>query len=149
MANKSPEQKLIDLFIQTLNNHSESQLQIETLHNSNCKSKTFADIEFLSKEGDTWAIEAKSNDSSDKYNSVHKLFGELLKETGRNNRDSANICLLISNESKSFYSRLFQSIKRNKFIEFGNLIPITHVFTLDSSKISTLTWTELYDYYQV
>lgn len=147
MANRRPEQNLIDAFIEALQTHTDEHICIETLHNSNCKARKYADIEFTSKSGQRWAIEAKSNDSKDAHNSVHKIFGELLKETGRSNRENCLIGILIPEDSKSFYSRLFQSISRDKFIEFGNLIPVDNVFTHGSSGVEQITWAGLYDHH--
>ena len=88
LANRSPEQNLIDLFVEALNQHENEEIKIKILHNKSCRSQTFADIEFTSASGMRWAIEVKSNDSKDAHNTAHKIFGELLKETGRENRDA-------------------------------------------------------------
>ena len=79
MANRTPEQDLIDIFVNHLQQHADEEICISKIINSNCKSKKFADIEFKSKANLHWVIEAKSNDSEDRYNTVHKIFGELLK----------------------------------------------------------------------
>jgi len=147
LANRSPEQNLINGFVESLYSHNEEELRIEILHNGNCKSRTFADIEFTAKSGQRWAIEAKSNDSKDAHNTVHKIFGELLKETGRDNRGQCSIGILIPGNSLSFYSRLFQSINRQKFVEFGELIPVHSVFTYGLSGIGQLSWVDLYDHH--
>jgi len=147
LTNRSPEQNLIDSFVEALNTHEDENIKIRTLYNKNCKSRKFADIEFTSVSGKRWAIEAKSNDSKDAHNTVHKIFGELLKETGRENRDVCYIAILIPEDSKSFYSRLFQSINREKFIAYGSLIPIVKVFTFGEAGVGEITWVELYDYH--
>ena len=147
MANRTPEQNLIDAFVESLRNHADEHLRLKELHNSSCKARKFADIEYTSNSGARWAIEAKSNDSKDAHNTVHKIFGELLKETGRANRNGCLVGLLIPEDAKSFYSRLFQSINREKFIEFGRLIPVNIVFTHGASGISNITWAELYDHH--
>ena len=145
MANRSPEQDLIDAFVESLKSDKNPDIQIDEIFNKSCKSKKFADIEYVAKNGQRWAIEAKSNDSKDAHNSVHKLFGELLKETGRDKREKTLFGILIPERSVLFYSRLFQSIDRNKFIKFGELIPVKYVFTFGQSGVLTRTWTELYD----
>jgi hypothetical protein len=147
LANRSPEQDLISEFVSSLKSHADESICIDSLYNDNCKSRKFADIEFMSKSGQRWAIEAKSNDSKDAHNSVHKIFGELLKETGRDYRDECLIGILIPEDSMSFYSRLFQSINREKFIQFGNLIPIESVFTYGVSDVGKISWEDLYDYH--
>lgn len=147
VANRSPEQDLINGFVETLSREENKEYGISTLINSNCKAKKFADIEFISHGGHHWAIEAKSNDSKDAHNSVHKIFGELLKETGRSDRDNCYFGILIPKNAILFYSRLFQEINRDKFIQFGDLIPVKQVFAYDASEVKFLTWSELYDTY--
>lgn len=145
MANRQPEQDLINAFVESLQNDTNNDICIDTLYNKNCKSKTCADIEFKSKAGLYWVIEAKSNDSTDAYNTVHKIFGELLKETGRTNRAECKYAILIPENAINFYSRLFRCIRREKFIGFGRLIPIDTVFTFGDSRVGKITWVELYD----
>jgi len=148
MANQAPEQNLIDEFIEHLRDEADENLCIDELYNSKCRSKTFADIEFLSKSKLRWVIEAKSNDSKDKHNTVHKIFGELLKETGRTNRDKCRHAVLIPESAVGFYSRAFQSIDREKFLGFGALIPIETVFLSSPSGVKQITWAALYDAHQ-
>lgn len=93
-------------------------------------------------------IETKSHDSKDKHNTVHKIFGELLKETGRVNREKCRHAVLIPESSIGFYSRAFQSIDREKFFGFGTLIPIDTVFLSGSSGVKQITWAALYDSHQ-
>jgi hypothetical protein len=145
MANRTPEQDLINEFITHLEQHANDAVKIDFIININCKSKKFADIEFKSKMDLHWVIEAKSDDSKDKHNTVHKIFGELLKETGRTNRSNCHLAILIPTSAVNFYSRAFQSIDREKFLSFGKLIPIDTVFTSNASGVGQLTWEALYD----
>lgn len=145
MANRAPEQNLIDEFVVHLRNHDDDNIRIAELFNSNCRSKKFADIEFESITKLRWVVEAKSDDSKDKHNTVHKIFGELLKETGRTNRAECRHAVLLPESATEFYSRAFQSINREKFLGFGALIPIDTVFLCGSSGIKQLTWAALYD----
>lgn len=147
MVNRTPEQDLINGFVTALKAHNDERLIIDKLHNSNCKAKNHADIEFHSKSGIHWVIEAKSHDSKDKYNTVHKLFGELLKETGRLHRDTCKFAVLIPEEAVHFYSRAFQSIAREKFIAFGSLVPVESVFTFGTTGIFEFSWEDLYSAY--
>lgn len=144
---RTPEQDLIDQFVGHLNVHVDNDLKICTLFNSNCKSKTLADVEFKSVSNIHWVVEAKSNDSEDRHNTVHKIFGELLKETGRTGRADFLHAILIPLDSVDFYSRAFQSIKREKYLGFGKLIPIDTVFMSSVAGISQLSWEALYDAY--
>ena len=147
MGNRTPEQDLIDAFVSSLQEHDSPDLKIEKLLNSNCKAKKLADIEYISVSGSHWVIEAKSNDSSDAHNTVHKIFGELLKETGRESRENSKISVLIPENGVSFYSRLFQSVNREKFLGFGSLVPVQCVFTFGASGVRQIGWAELYDYH--
>ncbi len=148
MANRTPEQDLIDEFVAHLEKQNDNQICIEKLINKNCKSKRFADVEFESKAKVHWVIEAKSNDSKDAPNTVHKIFGELLKETGRTNRANCRQAILIPESAVQFYSRAFQSIDREKYIAFGELMPIDTVFTSCSTRVRKITWKSLYDVYK-
>jgi hypothetical protein len=145
MANRRPEQELIDTFVDAMHGHDHGELKIAVLHNKNCKSKSLADIEYTSEAGIRWVIEAKSHDSGDKHNTVHKIFGELLKETGRTNRVDCRHAILIPQDGLAFYSRAFQSIAREKFVGFGKLVPIETVFIFGSSGVSQFSWENLYD----
>lgn len=148
MANKSPEQDLINEFIGHMRNHIDENLRIDEIFNSSCRAKNFADIEYSSKSKLRWVIEAKSDDSKDKYNTVHKIFGELLKETGRTNRDNCQHAVLIPESAVGFYSRAFRSIDRDKFLGFGALIPVDTVFLSAPSGVKQITWAALFDAYQ-
>jgi len=148
MANRTPEQDLIDLFVKHLHVHDDHEIKIYTLINDRCKSHTYADIEYVSISGQHWVIEAKSNDSSDAANTIHKIFGELLKETGKDSRGTCLYAILIPEDGLDFYSRCFQYVKREKYIGFGDLIPVHSVFTCSETEISQITWSDLYDYYQ-
>ncbi len=145
MVNRTPEQDLINEFVIHLEQHADENLKIGSVINSNCKSKKFADIEFKSKTNLHWVIEAKSDDSKARYNTVHKIFGEVLKETGRTNRSNCRHAILIPESAVAFYSRAFQSIDREKFLGFGALIPIDTVFISSASGVRRLTWETLYD----
>lgn len=148
MANRTPEQDLIDAFVAALKVHEDRRLAIGNVLNSKCKAKHHADIEFHSKTGVHWVIEAKSNDSQDKHNTVHKIFGELLKETGRSNRAMCKFAVLIPEEAVHFYSRAFQSIARDKFLAFGSLIPVESVFTFGATGVGEISWENLYAAYE-
>lgn len=145
MANRTPEQNLIDEFVAHLRNHVDDNLRIAELYNSKCRSKKFADVEFESMTKLRWVIESKSDDSKNKHNTVHMIFGELLKETGRTNRVKCRHAVLLPERAIGFYSRAFQSIDREKFIGFGALIPIDTVFVSGPSGVKQLTWAALYD----
>ena len=54
MANRSPEQDLIDQFVAHLEQHANDDVKIDELVNFNCKSKKYADVEFKSKADLYW-----------------------------------------------------------------------------------------------
>jgi len=145
MANRTPEQDLINQFVGHLSDHADKDICIKQLFNKNCKAKKLADVEFVSAAELRWVIEAKSDDSKDKHNTVHKIFGELLKETGRTDRADCRHAVLIPEGAVDFYSRAFQSIAREKFLGFGRLIPVDTVFLSGPSGVTQLTWERLYD----
>lgn len=144
MPNRSPEQDLINAFTSEITAHSDNEYKIKTLHNQKCRAKKFADIEFLAVSGTHWVIEAKSHDSKDKYNTVHKIFGELLKETGKANRASCKYGVLLPEEARGFYSQSFQTIAREKYIKFGELIPVSAVFLIGESGLQVVSWASLH-----
>jgi len=148
MANRTPEQDLVNEFIAHLLDHEDETVRIDTVINTRCKSRKFADVEFRSATDLHWVIEAKSDDSKDKHNTVHKIFGELLKETGRTNRSDCRHAILIPYSAVQFYSRAFQCIDREKFLGFGRLIPVDTVFTSSAMGVGQLTWASLYDSYK-
>lgn len=148
MNNDTPEQDLIEIFVEHLRTHSDKSICIKSLLNSNCRASDFADVEFVSKKNLHWVVEAKSNNSSDKYNTVHKIFGELLKETGRRNRENCLYGVLLPEFALEFYSRAFQSIAKDKFMGFGELIPIDTVFICGTSGVRKISWLELYEAHQ-
>lgn len=148
MANRTPEQDLIHAFVAALEAHEDERLAIAHLRNCSCKAKHHADIEFHSKSGVHWVIEAKSHDSKDKHNTVHKIFGELLKETGRSDRGTCKFAVLIPEEAVHFYSRAFQSIAREKFLAFGSLVPVESVFTFGDAGVGEISWEDLYAAYE-
>lgn len=147
MANHTPEQDLIDQFLRHLEKDADEDLRVAKIINKSCRSKTYADVEFESASKIHWVIEAKSDASRDRYNTVHKIFGELLKETGRKNRDDCRHAILIPSNAVLFYSRAFQAIHRDKFLGFGELIPVDTVFTCNETGVDKISWEAFYDAY--
>lgn len=152
MANKTPEKDLVDKFKNLIGYDVEFSIKHEI--NFNCKSKNCADIEYLSNSDRYFVIEAKSHHSSDGHNSVHKIFGELLKETGRSRGDKEiTYGILIpkdyynKKDGIGFYRKGFNEINRKKYIGFGKLIPISYIFVCSQklSSIDVYTWESFYD----
>ena len=147
MPNQKYEQRLVDGFVQQIRRIIEEDCNDPiVIHNDRCGSRTFADIEFTLPSGQRWAIEAKSDQSSDKHNTVHKLFGELLKETGRNERENCNIGVLIPESGIDFYRDSFRRIRKCKFTCFGILIPVHYVFSYGESGVRHTSWNRFYDH---
>jgi hypothetical protein len=145
MPRLTHEKDLIEGFVTALRNHVGTQLRIAELINANCNSRIFADVEFKSVSKIHWVIEAKSDLSPDKHNAAHKIFGELLKETGRTNRKDCRHAILVPQDAVPFFSKKFQCVARSKFEGFGRLIPIETVFTFGTAGIQQITWLQLYD----
>lgn len=152
--NDNPEQHLVNEYVKYLTNENDNIILI----NKNCKSKQYADLEYIDNKV-LWVIEAKSHKSKDAYNSIHKLFGELLKETGRERISDNKLLfktikygLLIPGDvydytNKSgimFYKKHFLEIKKDKYIQFGKLIPINDIFIFDiyKNELVKKTWSE-------
>ncbi|RYH70944.1 MAG: hypothetical protein EON54_00975 [Alcaligenaceae bacterium] len=145
MANRNPEQTLINQFTSHVLVHPDRELRVAKMLNANCRSRKLADVEYISESGLRWVIEAKSDDSKDRHNTVHKIFGEVLKETGRTDRADCRHAILLPASALIFYSRAFRLIARRKFLDFGKLIPIDVVFLADAQQLRQVSWTELYD----
>lgn len=141
MSNKEWEQELIDEFVKKLKEICSDVIMC----NKKCRSQTFADVEFTFPDGRRWAIEAKSHCSGDAFNTRHKVFGNLLKETGRGNRDNCKMGILIPEDGVDFYQAGFKEIAREKYIGFGLLIPVSWVFTYDDCGVKYTSWTSFYD----
>lgn len=140
------EQELINHFVQSPLFVSEFGNVTRT--NTNCKSKKFADIEFhLENEkirNHVWRIEAKVHTNQDRHNSVHKIFGELLKETGRETLDNHEVKYGVLISDIDFYRDRFSLIEVNRFIRFGELIPIECVFAWNGQEFVRHNWNDLH-----
>lgn len=133
----SAEQEFLNSFVKTFSKTE----KIEILHN-NCRSKkNNPDLKFRWNDA-IWFVEAKISTNDDKYNAVHKLFGELLKITGIKT-DEKNIKYGLLIDNKEFFSSHFKYINSAKFITFGKLIPIEKIFVYENGNIEQYTWNEI------
>lgn len=98
-------------------------------------------------------IEAKSHHSEDSQNTINKIFGQLLKETGKRSIDPNTECLAILFPSESaqwinnrnqpvnrisgvdYYRRGFSRINPLSFVGFGNLVCAKYVLSFSSNPI--------------
>ncbi|CAJ1906443.1 hypothetical protein [Aeromonas veronii] len=96
-------------------------------------------------------IEAKSHHSKDSQNTINKIFGQLLKETGKRTLDKNRECLAILFPSESakwidnkgktetridgieYYRRGFSRINSQVFISFGELVGAKYILSFNSS----------------
>lgn len=108
-------------------------------------------------------LEAKSNHSTDSANTINKLFGQLLKETGKVSRDawtSSSFCLGVlipsdpgewetlkgkkkkAGSGLDYYREGFSRIPRHIFDAFGGLVNARYVFSYSESlkSLSVFTW---------
>ena len=138
--NESWEQKLIKTF------EKEKNKEIKVSVNFNCRSNTKADIQYTDMNGINWFIEAKSFKSPDKYNGVHKIFGELLKmsEFAEKSEKSENVHLGILVDDEDFLKKHLDMCNKEKLLGFGKIFKngIT-VFIFSEKKLTKKTWTEL------
>lgn len=118
--NESWEQKLIKTF------EKEKNEEIKVSVNFNCRSNTKADIQYTDMNGINWFIEAKSFKSPDKYNGVHKIFGELLKmsefaEKSEKSEKSENVHLGILVDDEDFLKKHLDMCNKEKLLGFGKI----------------------------
>lgn len=116
-----------------------------------------ADVE-LALESDVWTtiglskiyVEAKSHHSTDSQNTINKIFGQLLKETGKRHIDKGSECLAILFPAESarwidnkknnitrisgvdYYRRGFSRIDGQTFIDFGVLVGAKYILSYSS-----------------
>lgn len=101
-------------------------------------------------------LEAKSHNSTDAPNTINKIFGQLLKETGksiRNSWESSSFCLAIlipidgincvqhgkplkRGSGVEYYRRGFRRIPQDIFNAFGVLVNVRYVFAYSESNRS-------------
>jgi hypothetical protein len=147
---KTHEQDFVDRFISIAESHADVDLCIGKVINSRCKAKKYADVEYVSKSGIHWAIEAKTHESPDFGNAVHKIFGELMKETGRKGRpENVRYALLLPGEGLETFGKSLTGVNKKKFEEFGALIPISSVLYIEGGGIHRITWGQLHGYKKV
>jgi len=94
--------------------------------------------------------------SKDAHNAVHKIFGELLKETGRNIPSDKTIKygLLLDGRycpnkevfGKDFFMDRFSYINYDKYKSFGAIIPIENIFIFDIEKnsVENISWNDFH-----
>lgn len=135
--NESWEQKLIKTF------EKEKNKEIKVSENFNCRSNKKADIQYTDMNGINWFIEVKSFKSPDKYNGVHKIFGELLKMSKfAEKSENAHLGILVDDED--FLKKHLEMCNKEKLLGFGQIFKngIT-VFISSEKKLTEKTWTEL------
>lgn len=145
MPNIKWEQPLVDNFVCALRGIQDCDLSIQCIINQACSSPDFADVEFTAKSGQRWAIEAKYGAENNIPNEVHKLFGNLLRETGRCHRQDCNVGLLLHQDTECYFREHVQLIPREKFCQFGRLVPVQAVFVFSQTEVKRKTWMEFYD----
>ena len=67
------------------------------------------------------------------------------RETGRDDRQTCNIGLLLHGQTENYFRKGIQRIPRQKFAGFGELVPVRAVFVLSPPIIEIWTWLEFYD----
>ena len=144
---RTHEQDFINSFISAARACGNPDYAVKSLVNSKCKAKKFADVEYVSESGIYWAIEVKTHESPDFGNAVHKIFGELMKETGRIREDKlVRYALLLPSGGLELFGKRLLSVNKEKFEAFGKLIPVETVLHFDGEIIKGISWEELYGY---
>lgn len=152
------EEPLIRCFSEVI--ESDAKFGIKEIINIGNDSASCSDVEYLSNSNEYLIIEAKSHESKDAYNTRHKIFGQLLKEHGKNSQNrqkhSLSIALGIlipkdktssgkSNTKKSgydFYRDGYSEIPASMFMGFGELAKVKYVFlcSIQERTIDVYTW---------
>ena len=146
MPNITWEQNLVDDFVNILRGVGDCSLSIKNVLNKNCRdNEKFADVEFIAKSGQRWAIEAKYGAPNNISNEKHKLFGNLLFETRHCHLQDRNVGLLLHRETECEFRQHVRLIPRKTFCQFGNLIPVRAVFVFSTTELKRKTWMEFYD----
>lgn len=127
--NKKTEQELIDNYKAELEKEGCIDCSIyEPKFNCYSKKKN-ADIQYVNKNGIEWFIEAKSFKSPDKNNAVHKIFGELLKNTGLE-KNCKNVRYGILIDDFNFLNDHLESIPKEKLKKFAEIIDCKNGITV-------------------
>lgn len=142
----SHEQCMINRFLCLMHRAKSPELRIGCVHNSCCQGQQpLADVEFTTKSGHRWAIEAKYGSKTDRPNEVHRLFGNLLRETGRERPAACQFGLLLPGQLEEYYRNGVNRIPRCKFLAFGDLVPVARVYVLDADSVRYGNWGQFYD----
>jgi hypothetical protein len=154
----SHEAPLIQCFGEVIK--SDARFGIKININIGNDSASCSDVEYLSNSDEYLIIEAKSHESKDAYNTRHKIFGQLLKEHGKNSpsrkEHSSSIALGVlipkdktssgkSNTKKSgydFYRDGYSDIPEIMFSGFGELAKVKYVFlcSVKDKTVDVYTW---------
>ena len=150
------EKKLINKFKQVIAN--DEKFGIKESFNFGNDTNEKADIEYLTNSGKYLINKAKSHHSDDKYNTIHKIFGQLLKENGKENPNrqkhsnalSYGILIPKDRNGIEFYSKGFNYIPEELFVEFGEITNTRHVFVCseDNNSWEHYTWNDFYKLYE-
>lgn len=151
----------------------QQHLVVESESHFGGDTKALADVE-LCLVRDRWPlgspanllVEVKSHHSEDSPNTINKIFGQLLKETGKANdgprRANSALAILFPAEGadwvargrsftrkpgNEYYRKGFLRIKRNIYLEFGSLVGARYVlsFSVDKSFLEVHSWAGFYD----
>ncbi|KAF0154226.1 MAG: hypothetical protein FD159_2646 [Syntrophaceae bacterium] len=138
---------------------------VEEEINFGANKNNSADVEYLAKNGELIILEAKTHESQDAYNTRHKIFGELLKEHGKQNpyrkkyANSLTYGILIPEDAPSsgksntsekgieFYRKGFKDIPEALYIKFGLLVNLKYVFvcSVEHMTVRVFSWSSFYN----
>ena len=156
MPNKKPELALIKKFEEVI----KSDREFGILHRVNfgLDSDKNADVEYVTTNNEYLIIEAKSHKSSNAPNTIHDLFGKLLREHGKQNptrnnyKNNLKYCLLISGDEYNnkagniFYMEGFNKIPEEIYLKYVFLIKAAYVFVCfeETNTTEIYTWAAFY-----
>ncbi|EKO3584030.1 hypothetical protein P0F40_003283 [Vibrio metschnikovii] len=161
MSKRNPEKELIESFKKIIT--SDSAFGIKVAVNFGADSDTVADVEYLANNDKYLILEAKSHKSSNAQNTRHQIFGQLLKEQGKENDkrrqydNKAVFGLLIpgdkaidvkgapKSDGVTYYRDGFTAIPESKFSAFGDLVNAEYVFVcFGMDRIEVFSWLGFY-----
>lgn len=153
------EQGLVTSFL-ALVKRSEKFSVARMINTRSRDTKDHADIEYIASNGEYLVIEAKSNETQDAPNTVHKVFGQLLKECSKSQRrETADPALAIlipddmptdpkapKEKGGDYYRRRFREILPEKYLGFGTLVGAKYVFLCSRGHyVKVYTWEGFYN----
>lgn len=142
MSNEEPEKELINNFLNVLKQNDINN-EYKLMEKTNIL--THADVEFKSQTNLNYILEAKTNLTNNKYNEIHKIYGQILKNRSHEEVEGQQYIYGILINEELFFRRGFRKIREDIYQNFGALSQPLHVFVLDEVSLRIYTWNDFYN----